>query len=68
MSQQFTTEEVAQHNKPDDCWVTLHGKVYDVTAFLKEHPGGKAVLLRAAGKVRNLALSLSGGITLTCSH
>lgn len=33
---------VQQHNKPDDCWVIIHGKVYDVTGFLGEHPGGPA--------------------------
>jgi cytochrome b involved in lipid metabolism len=27
----FYEEEVKRHNKPDDCWVILNGKVYDVT-------------------------------------
>jgi len=41
MSKMFTKEQVAQHNKPDDCWIIVHNKVYDVTKFLSEHPGGK---------------------------
>ena len=28
---EFTKEEVAKHNKPDDCWVIIDGQVLDVT-------------------------------------
>ncbi len=41
MSKTFTKEEVAKHNKAEDCWIIVHNKVYDVTKFLSEHPGGK---------------------------
>ncbi|CAA0831392.1 Cytochrome b5 isoform E [Striga hermonthica] len=43
-------EEVAKHNKKDDCWLIISGKVYDVTPFLEEHPGGDDVLLTSTGK------------------
>ena len=42
--QKFTKEEIAKHNKCDDCWVIIHGKVYDVTDFLESHPGGGLAL------------------------
>lgn len=42
--------ELNKHNKEDDCWVSIHGHVYDVTEFLENHPGGKDKLLRFAGK------------------
>ena len=27
----FTMEEVKKHNTRNDCWLAIHGKVYDVT-------------------------------------
>ncbi len=47
---QISAEEVAQHNTPEDCWLVIHGKVYDVTAFAPEHPGGGELLTDHAGK------------------
>lgn len=42
--------EVGKHNSKTDCWVIIHGEVYNVTDFLKEHPGGSAIILKYAGK------------------
>ncbi|KAL5088698.1 hypothetical protein Trisim1_006385 [Trichoderma cf. simile WF8] len=46
---EYTVDEVAQHTKPDDIWMTIHGEVYDVTKYVMDHPGGIEVLLEAAG-------------------
>lgn len=43
-------EEVQKHNTKEDCWVIIHNKVYDVSDFVDEHPGGSAVILKYAGK------------------
>jgi len=40
----YTAAEVANHNSFSDCWVSLRGKVYDVTSFLQQHPGGPQAL------------------------
>lgn len=44
-------KEVAKHNKDGDVWTVVHGKVYDISDFLPNHPGGKAVLSQYAGKI-----------------
>ncbi|XP_058129033.1 cytochrome b5-like isoform X3 [Anopheles coustani] len=47
---QYSIADVASHNKPNDLWMIIHDKVYDVTKFLQEHPGGEEVLIEVAGK------------------
>ncbi|GBC06134.1 hypothetical protein RclHR1_06640012 [Rhizophagus clarus] len=46
----FTWEELAQHNKADDAYVAIRGSVYDITNFIKKHPGGEDILLFASGR------------------
>ncbi|XP_074755411.1 cytochrome b5 isoform X2 [Athene noctua] len=45
----YRLEEVQQHNKSRSTWIILHHRVYDVTKFLDEHPGGEEVLREQAG-------------------
>jgi cytochrome b involved in lipid metabolism len=35
-----TNEELKTHNDKNSCWVAYQGIVYDVTDWLKIHPGG----------------------------
>jgi hypothetical protein len=46
----LTGEQVAEHNNAESCWVIIHGRAYDVTEFLPEHPGGQKIVLKYAGK------------------
>lgn len=51
----ITMQEVESHNTPDDCWVVINGKVYDLSDFQKQHPGGSDIITNNAGKdVSNL--------------
>lgn len=50
MTQTITLEEVKQHTTRNSVWFVIHNKVYDVTKFMDEHPGGEEVLLEQAGK------------------
>jgi len=45
----FTLADVAKHNTADDLWLAIDGGVYDVTSYLKQHPGGQ-VLATWAGR------------------
>ncbi|XP_010531157.1 PREDICTED: cytochrome B5-like protein [Tarenaya hassleriana] len=40
----FTKAEVSLHNRRTDCWIIIKDKVYDVTSYVEEHPGGDAIL------------------------
>ncbi|EPS67151.1 hypothetical protein M569_07627, partial [Genlisea aurea] len=42
--------DVLKHNRKEDCWLIIAGKVYNVTPFLEEHPGGDEVLIQSTGK------------------
>lgn len=46
----YSGKEVAVHNSRESCWIIVHGKVYDVTDFLDDHPGGSRIILKYAGK------------------
>jgi len=50
----FALEEVARHDSPSDCWLIIHGKVYDVTKWVPRHPGGSMILVRAGGDCSQL--------------
>lgn len=43
----YTKAEVSLHNKRTDCWIIIKNKVYDVTSYVEEHPGGDAILAHA---------------------
>ncbi|THW29029.1 acyl-CoA dehydrogenase NM domain-like protein [Aureobasidium pullulans] len=50
MSSTFSKEDVQSHNKADNLWIIVDEDVYDLTKFQEEHPGGKKILQRVAGK------------------
>ncbi|KAH7105485.1 cytochrome b5-like heme/steroid binding domain-containing protein [Auriculariales sp. MPI-PUGE-AT-0066] len=50
MSRVVTYEEWKQHQTKDSFYVLLHNKVYDVSKFLDEHPGGDEIIMAEAGK------------------
>ncbi|CAI6337761.1 unnamed protein product [Periconia digitata] len=50
MAQRFSTADVASHNKADNLYIIVDEDVYDLTKFQDEHPGGKKILQRVAGK------------------
>ncbi|NXG79429.1 NB5R4 reductase, partial [Baryphthengus martii] len=46
---EVTEDELARHNKKEDCWICIRGFVYNVTPYMEYHPGGEDELMKAAG-------------------
>lgn len=52
----FSFEEVQNHkkhsgaNEANSYWIAIHDKVYDVTNWLNDHPGGEEILVEHAGQ------------------
>lgn len=53
---EYTSTEVSKHTSEDDCWMIIGNennggpKVYDVTKYLDDHPGGAEVMLDVSGQ------------------
>ncbi|XP_078396184.1 cytochrome b5 [Cetorhinus maximus] len=45
----YRLEELKRHSSGSSAWISIHNKIYDVTTFLEEHPGGEEVLKEQAG-------------------
>jgi 4-hydroxysphinganine ceramide fatty acyl 2-hydroxylase len=52
----YTANQIKKHNTKDSCWVIVNDKVYDITSFLADHPGGDEILLEFAGTDVTLVL------------
>ncbi len=50
MRRDITMEEVRLHKSKDDAWMVFNGMVYNITPYLKFHPGGVEMLMKAAGR------------------
>lgn len=44
-----TLAELKKHNKKNDAWLAIRGKVYNVTRYMDFHPGGVDELLKGVG-------------------
>ena len=49
MTRKIAYSELKEHAKEQDLWLLIDGKVYDVTKFYDEHPGGGDMLLGSSG-------------------
>ncbi|KAF9769870.1 hypothetical protein IL306_012641 [Fusarium sp. DS 682] len=50
MEDQFSEDDVAAHNTPDNLWLVINDKVYDFTEFASDHPGGAEIIYQYAGR------------------
>ncbi|XP_046456061.1 cytochrome b5-like [Daphnia pulex] len=47
---EYSLQQVSWHDRPDDCWIVLNDKVYNVTKLVDGHPGGMEVMMEQAGR------------------
>jgi len=50
MPKSFTADEVRNHNTDKSLWLIVDKQVYDVTNYLKDHPGGGSILKTNGGQ------------------
>lgn len=48
--QGYTLAEVSERDSAAECWVAIDGGVYDLTEWIRSHPGGTGAILNLCGK------------------
>lgn len=46
----LSSDDVARHDTPEDCWIVVRGKVYDVTRYIASHPAPRRTITDHCGK------------------
>ena len=46
----YTLAQVSERNSAAECWVVIDGGVYDLTQWIRSHPGGSGAILNLCGK------------------
>jgi cytochrome b involved in lipid metabolism len=46
----YKMSTVKKHNKKSSCWVVISKNVYNLTGFIKKHPGGAKRIIAICGK------------------
>ncbi|MEN9622029.1 MAG: hypothetical protein RLZZ67_463 [Candidatus Parcubacteria bacterium] len=49
-AQVYTLADVAKHASATSCWVAVRARVYDLTPWIAEHPGGESAILSMCGR------------------
>jgi cytochrome b involved in lipid metabolism len=57
----YTLAEVGRHPNATSCWTTIGGKVYDLTTWISQHPGGAQAILSICGKDGSVAFNNQHG-------
>ncbi len=45
----YSLDDVGRHSHADDCWMAINGQVYDVSAYLPQHPTFPEIIVPSCG-------------------
>ena len=57
----FTLADVATHGNASSCWSAINGKVYNLTSWINQHPGGPERILSICGTDGSSAFNAQHG-------
>ena len=57
----YTMAQVATANSKAKCWTAISGKVYNLTDWIAQHPGGEGAILSICGKDGTAAFNARHG-------
>jgi cytochrome b involved in lipid metabolism len=60
-TQGYTMSQVAAHNSASSCWAAINGKVYNLTSWINQHPGGPGPILSLCGTDGSAAFNAQHG-------
>lgn len=46
----YSLAQIAPHATPEDCWMAINGRIYDLSAYLPEHPSRPDIIEPWCGK------------------
>jgi Cytochrome b5-like Heme/Steroid binding domain len=56
----YTLQDVATHDREDDCWMAIDGAVHDVSAYVPQHPARREVITEWCGREASQAYATKG--------
>ncbi len=56
----YSAADIAKHATASDCWSAIDGKVYNISSYINQHPGGR-VVTQACGKDGSQLFKTQGG-------
>jgi cytochrome b involved in lipid metabolism len=57
-SKSYSLAQVKKHRTAANCWSVVNGNVYNLTSWVKKHPGGQSPIIAMCGK--NATASFNG--------
>ena len=57
----YSLTQVSERNSAAECWVVIDGGVYDLTQWIRSHPGGSGAILNLCGKDGTASFSSQHG-------